>query len=66
MARLRSVDCARLFKAWLLSLAVISLSAGSAVAAPKTIQLTAIDSYAPTALWVRVFIDYFILSPLNY
>ncbi len=27
---------------------------------PEIIQLTAIDSYAPTALWVRVFIDYFI------
>jgi len=27
---------------------------------PETIQLTAIDSYAPTALWVLVFIEYFI------
>lgn len=27
---------------------------------PEVIQLTAIDSYAPTALWVRVFLDYFI------
>jgi len=60
MARLRSMGCARLFKVWTLSLVIISLSAGSAVAELKTIQLTAIDSYAPTALWVRVFIDYFI------
>jgi len=27
---------------------------------PEVIQLTAIDSYAPTALWTLVFIDYFL------
>ena len=39
-------------------LAVFSNPAASSE--PQTIQLTAIDSYAPTALWVRVFIEYFI------
>ena len=43
-----------------LVLALFFLTPASALSEPKVIQLTAIDSYAPTALWVRVFIDYFI------
>lgn len=35
-------------------------SAGNNLKAQQVIQLTAIDGYAPTASWVRVFIDYYI------
>jgi TRAP-type C4-dicarboxylate transport system substrate-binding protein len=44
----------------LLPFVLLILTAGNAWSKPKVIQLTAIDSYAPTALWVKVFIDYFI------
>ena len=45
-------------------LATAIASAALALAGParpqETVPLTVIDAYAPTALWVRVFIDYFI------
>ena len=46
----------------LLTLAVASLTAPVNLRADTTtvIPLTAIDSYAPTALWTQVFIEYFI------
>ena len=44
----------------MLALAIFTLPNANALGNPQTIRLTAIDSYAPTALWVRVFIDYFI------
>jgi len=45
--------------------AILGLCAGSSIAAaeasePEIIPLTAIDSYAPTALWTLVFVEYFI------
>lgn len=43
-----------------LGLVAFSSLTAAADPEPETIHLTAIDSYAPTALWVRVFIDYFI------
>jgi C4-dicarboxylate-binding protein DctP len=46
-------------KAYLLSFAVFWAPLSFSDDEPELIQLTAIDSYAPTALWVRVFIDYF-------
>lgn len=44
------------------ALAVFSGSPTLSLAAdePEVIQLTAIDSYAPTALWTLVFIEYFL------
>ena len=39
---------------------VLAACTGAAVAAPKTISLTAVDGYPPRALQVRTFIEYFI------
>lgn len=39
---------------------VLAATAGGAVAAPKTISLTAVDGYPPRALQVRTFINFFI------
>jgi TRAP-type C4-dicarboxylate transport system substrate-binding protein len=36
------------------------LALGPGVRAQETVPLTVIDAYAPTSLWVRVFIDHFI------
>jgi len=49
----------------LLYAAIIALTGGLAPAmsraeTPEVIPLTAIDSYAPTALWTLVFVEYFI------
>ena len=39
---------------------VFAVGAGAAIAAPKTISLTAVDGYPPRALQVRTFIEYYI------
>ncbi len=39
---------------------VFAVGVGGAVAAPKTISLTAVDGYPPRALQVRTFIEYYI------
>ncbi len=39
---------------------VFTACAGGAIAAPKTISLTAVDGYPPRALQVRTFIEYYI------
>lgn len=48
----------------LLAIAVMFLAApastGAEIDDPEVIPLIAIDAYAPTALWTRVFIEYFI------
>jgi TRAP-type C4-dicarboxylate transport system substrate-binding protein len=36
------------------------LLSAAATAAPKTINLTAIDGYPPKSLWIRTFVEYFI------
>ena len=45
------------------AIALVALVAPILVSAqargPQTIELTVIDAYAPTALWTRVFIDYY-------
>lgn len=46
--------------ALLLAVAGGLLPAASRAAEPQVIPLIAIDSYAPTALWTLVFIEYFI------
>ena len=43
----------------LIGICVTSLLAGGSVRAVEVIPLTVIDAYAPTALWVRVFINYY-------
>ena len=40
-------------------LCVMLLASGAGVRAEEVIPLTAIDAYAPTASWVRLFIDYY-------
>jgi TRAP-type C4-dicarboxylate transport system substrate-binding protein len=42
-----------------LALSLLILTVSVSTKATETIRLTAIDSYAPTALWVRVFINYY-------
>ena len=48
------------FHPWALVICLTVLPLNTTVRAEQVIRLTAIDSYAPTALWVRVFIDYYI------
>ena len=44
----------------LLLLLALPVAAEDTSPTPETIPLIAVDSYAPTALWTRVFIEYFI------
>jgi len=46
---------------WIVVLTTLCALAGlNPARATETIRLTVIDAYAPAALWVRVFLDYFI------
>lgn len=42
------------------AIAALAIAAAPAVAAPKTISLTAVDGYPPRALQVKTFVEYFI------